>query len=45
MLTLTGHTDAARSVAFSPDGQCLTSGSYEDALIWDATPLPEKSKP
>ena len=34
--TLTGHSHAVRSAAFSPNGECIVSGS-EDYLvkIWD----------
>jgi WD40 repeat protein len=33
--TLTGHTDAVHSVAFSPDGQFLASGSYDHQVrLW-----------
>ena len=36
--TLVGHTDTIYSVAFSPDGQTLASGSADNTIIlWDAT--------
>ena len=32
-----GHRDAVSSVAFSPDGATLASGSYDDTIrLWDA---------
>jgi eukaryotic-like serine/threonine-protein kinase len=37
LLTLKGHADGVRSVAFSPDGKHLASGSGENTIkIWDA---------
>ena len=36
-LTLKGHTDWVSSVAFSPDGKRLVSGSHDKTLkVWDA---------
>jgi hypothetical protein len=36
-LTLKGHTDRVRSVAFSGDGQRIASGSYDGTVkVWDA---------
>ncbi|WP_224312118.1 WD40 repeat domain-containing protein, partial [Trichormus variabilis] len=32
-----GHEDLVRSVAFSPDGERIVSGSYDETIrIWDA---------
>src|SRR5439155_1034562 len=36
--TLTGHTDAVLSVAFSPDGHTLATGSNDRTVkLWDVT--------
>ena len=36
--SLEGHTDNVVSVSFSPDGQTLASGSWDDTIrLWDAT--------
>jgi WD40 repeat protein len=37
VITLKGHTDSVDSVAFSPDGKRLASGSVDQMLkVWDA---------
>lgn len=41
LATLTGHTDVAWGVAFSPDGQTLASGSSDATAtvrLWDTEP-------
>ncbi len=36
MRTLTGHSDWVLSVAYSPDGRYLASGSYDNTIkIWE----------
>jgi WD40 repeat protein len=37
LLCLTGHTGSVLSVAFSPDGKRIASGSHDRTLkVWDA---------
>src|SRR6266516_6298648 len=38
LFTYTGHTDPVFSVAWSPDGKRIVSGSWDEtAQVWDAT--------
>ena len=35
--TLTGHSDFVRSVAYSPDGKHIVSGSFDNTVkVWDS---------
>jgi len=44
--TFTGHSDEVMSVAFSPDGSCVVSGSYDGTVrIWDAVSGTPKNEP
>jgi hypothetical protein len=46
MAPLTGHTDLVRSVAFSPDGKLVASGSDDKTVrIWDVKKGPEAMAP
>jgi hypothetical protein len=46
LATLEGHRGAVASLAFSPDGRLLASGSNDTTvLLWDATRLPRGGRP
>jgi WD40 repeat protein len=45
-LTLKGHTGGVESVAFSPDGKRLASGSGDQTVkVWDAATGQEEVSP
>ena len=45
MSKLDGHNQAVTSVAFSPDGAKVVSGSYDESVrVWDAVNSPDGAK-
>jgi WD40 repeat protein len=45
LVRLPGHADYVYSLAFSPDGKTLVSGSGDTTLrLWDTEPLRERSR-
>ncbi len=44
LATLNGHTDLVWSLAFSPDGKTLASGSWDNTIkLWDVASGKERS--
>ena len=42
--TLTGHTGGVKSIAFSPDGKLIASGSWDKTVkVWDAETMEAKA--
>ena len=41
-----GHSDSVKSVAFSPDGQHIASGSEDQTIcVWNATDRRDSGRP